>query len=335
MTKKEGVDLSLSELSQAIETLDVDKHLRRKIFDFLISIRNSEKFGSQDLILRIPDKTTEFLGVNHVIEVRAGHVWATSREIVAETGVHGIENVNRSFFAVDVNKPFRSKRKVKSEPEPDYQKQIEIISDELEKLHDSIYHLKKENDQVKDLLFTEANSYGDPKSTQILPLSIYVDTNESAEIFEVYDAVIKFAESIGFDKAFEFDPVKGSWFKKMLFKSREKLTSDEVTDRLREVEYGIEVNTILKPQSEVDKNQSEALANIITSIKDIPNAAIKIGALIVVKITDEQGSVSLQTRTLSIKELHLLNKKPELLQMPTQILLALAKEVDDEELPKL
>tara|TARA_R110001583_G_scaffold163531_3_gene315639 strand:- start:1594 stop:1929 length:336 start_codon:yes stop_codon:yes gene_type:complete len=108
-----------------------------------------------------------------------------------------------------------------------------------------------------------------------------------------------------------------------------------VQDRLKEAEYGIEVNTILKQQSEIDKNQSEALSNIITSLKDIPNAAIRIGALIVVKLTDEEGSVSLQTRTLSIKELHLLNKKPELLQMPKQILKALANEIDDNIPPQI
>ena len=205
----------------------------------------------------------------------------------------------------------------------------------VESLKDSVKKLNKENILIKELLYSNAASYNDSKTTQTIPIDIYLDTNNSQEIFEVYDSVLRFAKSIGFEESIEFEAVKGSWFKRILAKSQAKLSSEEVQDRLKEAEYGIEVNTILKQQSEIDKNQSEALSNIITSLKDIPNAAIRIGALIVVKLTDEEGSVSLQTRTLSIKELHLLNKKPELLQMPKQILKALANEIDDNIPPQI
>lgn len=101
------------------------------------------------------------------------------------------------------------------------------------------------------------------------------------------------------------------------------MTSDEVTNRLREAEYAVEVNTILKPQSEVEKNQSDALVGILSSLQGIHNAAVRIGSLIVVKVTSPTGEVSVQTRTLSIAEMHIINKHPELLQQPQQILAAL------------
>lgn len=44
-----------------------------------------------------------------------------------------------------------------------------------------------------------------------------------------------------------------------------------------------------------------------------------------VNITSEKGEVNVQVRSLSVKELHILNKKPELLHKPKQILNALLK----------
>ena len=205
----------------------------------------------------------------------------------------------------------------------------------IDRLQGSVKILTKENILIKELLYSKAVSFGDSKTTQLLPINIYLDTNDNKDIFEVYDAILKFTKNIGFEVGVEFEAVKGSWIKRMIATSKKKLSSEDVLDRIKEAEYGIEVNTILKQQSEIDKNASEALVNIITSLKDIPNAAIRIGALIVVKVTDNEGAVSLQTRTLSIKELHLLNKKPELLQMPKQILQSLAKEIKDDELPQI
>jgi hypothetical protein len=212
---------------------------------------------------------------------------------------------------------------------------ISELMGKIELLQNSVEKINKENIVFKELLYSQASSFNDSKTTQIIPIDIYLDTNEPSEIFEVYDAVLKFTKSIGFNDSIEFEAIKGSWFKRMVAKSQEKLSSEEVLDRLKEAEYGIEVNTVLKQQSEIDKNQSEALANIITSLKEIPRAAIRIGALIVVKLTDNVGAVSLQTRTLSIKELHLLNKKPELLQKPEHILQALAKEIRENESPQI
>jgi len=116
----------------------------------------------------------------------------------------------------------------------------------------------------------------------------------------------------------------------MVANSKEAITSDDVINRFKEVEYGVEVNTILKQQSEIDKNQSEALLNILKSVENVSNAAIRIGSLLVVKIKNAEGEVNVQVRSLSIKELHLLNKRPELLHNPQLILTALTTELRSE-----
>lgn len=303
-----------------------DDEIRVKIYEYLLTINNWHRYQNEDFIFKIPASSSADFGMNYVFQLHQGVLEKKTNEVVAISLGEELQNSFRTR---------RNRAKVSFTIKDVLKEEIHELRNMIESLQDSVKKLTRENKIVKDLLYSDASNYGDKKKTQIIPIDIYLDTDEPKEIFEVYDAVVKFANILGFDDTIEFEAIKGSWYKRMIAKTKEKLSGDEIQDRLKEFEYGVEVNTILKQQSEIDKNQSEALANIITSLKDIPNAAIRIGALIVVKLTDIDGSVSLQTRTLSIKELHLLNKKPELLQMPKQILQALAKEIDDEQQPQI
>jgi hypothetical protein len=100
---------------------------------------------------------------------------------------------------------------------------------------------------------------------------------------------------------------------------------------LKEAEYAVEVNTILKPQSEVEKNQSEALLNILKSLEGTHHGVIRIGSLLVVKVTSKDGEVNVQVRTLNILELHTLNRHPELLNQPQHILSELVRIIDNQQ----
>jgi type I restriction enzyme, R subunit len=115
----------------------------------------------------------------------------------------------------------------------------------------------------------------------------------------------------------------------MFARSKEVLSKDEVTDRLKEAEYALEVK-VIKDQSEADKNYAEAFSNVINSTKDIPNIALKIGSLIIIKTTSETGEASVVSRNLTILELHLLNKRPDLMLKPKEILNALASINQDD-----
>lgn len=126
----------------------------------------------------------------------------------------------------------------------------------------------------------------------------------------------------------ELPSIQGSWYKKILSRSKKAISSLELNSKLQEIEYGLEVNGVLKQQSEIDKNTSEALVNILQAIKDVPNAVIRIGSLLVVKMTDIQTAIpAIQVRTLTIREMYVLNQKPHLLKDPKSILEALANEI--------
>lgn len=205
---------------------------------------------------------------------------------------------------------------------------IEKIENRLKKLEKENRSIRNELNNTKKTIFSIVNNSTSDAKIQYMPIDIYIDTNDPKKILDVYDSVIKLIKYIDFEKELELEPIKGSWYKKILAKSKEFVTEKEVNDRLKEVEYALEVK-ILKDQSEIDKNQSEALLNILKSVENIPKAAIKIGSLLVVKITSELGEVTVQVRSLSILELHLLNKRPDLLLKPTEILGALAGMIEE------
>lgn len=103
------------------------------------------------------------------------------------------------------------------------------------------------------------------------------------------------------------------------------MTSDELTERLKKIEHGIEVNTIQKTQSEIDKNQAEAFAAILNSSTAIPRIATLIGSLLIVKTTDVNGEATVYSRTLTTNEMIYLQKNPHLLTQPATILEELGK----------
>ena len=203
------------------------------------------------------------------------------------------------------------------------------LNKRLDEMQRSINLLDETNRSLKELLFDNVSSYKSDLTHQLIPVNIFLDSDQPNLIYNAYQSILDFLADIGFENSIDFPAKKGSWIKKFIGKSKQILSSEEVTNRLKEVEYSVEVNTILKPQSEVEKNQSEALLNILKGLEGIPNAAIRIGSLIIIKLTNKEGELSVQTRTLSIRELHYINKHPELLENPRQILFALSSIMGD------
>ena len=226
-------------------------------------------------------------------------------------------NVNQYLQDLIIDSPLKSREeKIERIPEK---------NDLLDNINKRLQDLEKENLSIKEVLYDHLLSSELKSKTQHIPINIYLDTDEPEDIYNAYIAVLDFLENLEFSPTIEFKAIKGSWIKRFIASSKKLMTSEEVTERFKEAEYAIEVNTILKPQSEVEKNQSEALMNIIKSLDKINNAVIRIGSLLVLKITNKQGEVSVQVRTLTISELHFLNKHPELSNRPVEILEALSK----------
>lgn len=211
-------------------------------------------------------------------------------------------------------------------------KELDELLNRIKSLEDKVSELDEENKTIKRVIgdLLEGQNELNEKRIQYISTEIYLDTNNSDVIFQIYSAVTDFIKVIDFIKVLDNKAEKGSWYKKFYSKSKKVLTSDEVVDRLKKIEYGIEANTILKQQSEIDKNQSEALANIIKSMDRVDNGIVRIGSLLVIKITDSvTKAVNIQVRTLTVLEMYAINQRPSLLRNPESLLDNLANVIID------
>lgn len=159
----------------------------------------------------------------------------------------------------------------------------------------------------------------------VLPVLIYIDTSDNNKITKYYDAIKGLILSLDLELFYEYEPVKGSWIRKLIIRTKKIVTSDEVIERLKKIEHGLEINTINKTQSEIDKNQAEALSAILNASANIPRLATLIGSLLIIKTTNEQNEPVVFSRTLTTNELIYLKDNPQLIQNPSNILHELAK----------
>lgn len=151
------------------------------------------------------------------------------------------------------------------------------------------------------------------------PVEIYLDTNNSEQIKNTYQSVLDFLKTKKLNVETELPDEKGSWFKRLFAKTQDLTTSEEFKEKIGEAEYGLKLHTITKQQSEIDKNQAEAVSKIIDSVKDIQNAAIKIGSILIVKTTVSHIP-NIAVKNLSLKEMIELENKPSLLRSPIDLL---------------
>lgn len=320
------------DIEEAIKSLDLSEDLKENLHKYIFELRKSNSDILEDFTFTIPYLHHDNFYLNRAIKFTKRH-GAHSSWVISPDKPSWMSSILPQYYGA--HDPFQhdhSSNQITelAEKIQEINFKLNEIRDDNERIKEEVKSLKSVNNQLKNAFYDSLTTSGVDEKKQFIPVDIYLDTNSSAEIFKVYTSIIDFLRSIEFDISFEFDAIKGSWIKRIIAKSQKVMTSDEVTDRLKEAEYGIEVNAVLKQQSEIDKNQSEALLNILKSVENVPNAAIRIGSLLVVKITPNEGDVNVQVRSLSIKELHLLNKKPELLHRPQQILTALTKEINQD-----
>lgn len=155
---------------------------------------------------------------------------------------------------------------------------------------------------------------------RIVPVRIYISENDPLVFGQIRTAVEKVLEESDLRPSDEFPLEYGSIFGRFLFKSKEFLTSDEVVQRLQKVERAIEVEALHKPQSEANKNDSEAVANLIKSFEGTPNAVGQIGSILIVKHTCPKNGPWIVTKTLTANELVMLERNLHWLKNPADIL---------------
>jgi hypothetical protein len=159
-----------------------------------------------------------------------------------------------------------------------------------------------------------------------ITVDIYLDTNDrvaAARIFGAADSLVRF---FGYDGPFDEEIVYGSIFRQAKAVAMEAATSQELRERLAQLERLIELSVLDSKQAAVNVREAQAARMLIDAIADVPQACLRLGSVLVLKYQDAGGPVLL-TRNLSQLEMHALERFPEIQKNPRQVLDALATAV--------
>jgi phosphoenolpyruvate carboxykinase (ATP) len=182
---------------------------------------------------------------------------------------------------------------------------------EIGRLKDQIYILQ--NSYHEYISFNSINTtYKQKKLNRHLPLYAYYGTDNKSVRLKGHEAVMKLIDSIGFKF---YHPEKEALdYNQRMAVSKEKISLDEVYEKI----YLIEdlVNGSNKMDEEIVKNYQV----FIKQNKAIPEFAIKIGNLLLVKTTDEEQEENYHCRRLSVSGMIHLDKHPDLLKKPRRLL---------------
>lgn len=150
---------------------------------------------------------------------------------------------------------------------------------------------------------------------------IFTDTDNYNVAEKIFDATINFFETAGFEISEEGKIKQGSWFKeKVVYKIRNVFRSKEAKEIFDKTKKAIELQQIEVHQSQANKNNAEAAAALLTAVKDVPFFATKMGSLIIIKTTEQNGKEQVITRLLTTEETIFYDQNPALLNNPIELL---------------
>ncbi len=149
---------------------------------------------------------------------------------------------------------------------------------------------------------------------------IFADTEDFGKAEKLFETTKALFEAFGFETSEEGKIKQGSWFKeKVVYKIRNVFRSKEAKELFDKTKRAIELQQIEKHQSEVNRNNMEAVAAFLNSVKEIPNVAVVMDSLIVAKATVE-GVPQLVVHKMTTEQVIAVERNPELKNNPLELL---------------
>ena len=159
-----------------------------------------------------------------------------------------------------------------------------------------------------------------------IPVQVYAAQERPRAIKQLTDALSTYLASLGFEVADDFPPERGSWYKRWIARAKSLLTNKETQERLQKLERALQVAILEKPQAEADKLEAEGAAALIQAVAAAPDAICRVGSIVVLKVTGQDGKPKLVVQTLTPTEMIEAEKNKSLLRSPLQLLEMLSKQ---------
>ncbi len=196
-----------------------------------------------------------------------------------------------------------------------YQTKIEKLEnehkEEITRLRDQIYILQ--NAFSEYISFNSINTnYKNRELKRHIPMEVFVGSDNQKDWDIVFKSLREIIKTIGFDF---YTPSK------KLQKYSERIVVSQSEFSIKNL-YTIldSLYNTLKGSTHENKTIKLTFNNFVSATKHIPEFVIKIGSLIIIKITDEDNNQQIKTIKLSISNMIHIDKHIGLLQNPSQLI---------------
>jgi hypothetical protein len=173
------------------------------------------------------------------------------------------------------------------------------------------------------------NDQGEPPEPTI-SVDVYADTDDDVVAQRIIDAAQMLAEVMGYDGAVDERIHRGSIWRRAKAVLKRGANSREVRDRLTKVERALELHHIDLKQAEFDSREAQAISVLLESLRDVSQACVRVGAILLIKYQARDGAVVL-SRSMSQVEIRALERFPEIQINPQSVLACLATAVAEVE----
>lgn len=190
--------------------------------------------------------------------------------------------------------------------------------DAHQRLSQDVATARKRVKEFEDLLAQRASldapgiDTRDVPLPRFIPVRIWLASDDDEHAARVRQAVEYLNQAIGFESTYGFASERGSFFR-WWARSRDAITSEQVVERPQKAERAVELAALGRVQADVDQKQAAAAAQLIESLKSVPNGACAIGSVLVLKITDANGP-RVMARTLTQKQMIAIERDDHLLR---------------------
>jgi hypothetical protein len=171
----------------------------------------------------------------------------------------------------------------------------------------------------------------DPRTVPLqrfVPVRVWLATDDEDQATLVSRAVDRLNQTMGLESSYGYSSEHGSRFLRWWTRTKDALTSDEMIERYEKAERAVELAALGRAQADVDQKQAAAAAQLVESLKLIPNAVCTVGSILVMKLTDEHGA-RVVVRTLTQKQMIAIERDDRLVRDPQALLKRLAELADD------
>jgi hypothetical protein len=204
----------------------------------------------------------------------------------------------------------------------------------LERAPYELRTLRTEGDGVEHALrlFRELERLAEEESppSQSISLAAYLDTRDMNLAHGVFSAMDDLAVTLGYSRPSSDETGYGSIWRRAQAAIAAGLSRNEIKERLQKVERAVELVHLDARQANVDVQETQAVANLVQSLKDVPQACVRVGSILFIKYLNEKGEPVVVARALTLRELRALERFPEIQRNPAGVLDGLALAITSE-----